>query len=574
MLVGAAADRWNVDASECDAAGGAVVRGGERLTFGELAEEAAERRPATPMLRPHQARQLAGKPLQRLDAPAKANGSLRFPGDVRLPGMLFAAVRMAPPGGRLSGYARDRIKSQPGIRRLVARDGWIAIVADNWWAAEQAMKAAAPRFTGNETPPDLRPLFEAAIGSQDSEERFSSGNYDEVTENSRALAATYFVAPAQHLGLEPVSATARFRGGALELWSASQAPGFAEALAASAGGLSAADVIFYPVPVGDPGGRALEADLAPIAVELARTLGQPVQATLSQHGAQNHDRASAGALMRMTALPGPMAIPEAWQMRIATDDGLASALARLAGEEPPGKLGRTALDGAVPPYAIANVRVQAVRCGLPVITGYMRGSPQRELCFATECFVDELARAAGMEPLAFRMSMLGSQPRLARCLQAAAQAAQWDGGRPGSTMGIAGCSAFGSHIGLVAIASLEQGRVKAHKLIAAVDCGRVINAGLVRQQIEGGLIWALAQATVASPEWLAGMPRARAIGGIALPRIGDSPEIVTHIIPSNDQPGGVSGLGTTVLAPAIANALFSGSGRRLRSLPFDLAAAA
>jgi isoquinoline 1-oxidoreductase beta subunit len=141
-------------------------------------------------------------------------------------------------------------------------------------------------------------------------------------------------------------------------------------------------------------------------------------------------------------------------------------------------------------------------------------------------------------------------------------------------MGIAGCSAFGSHIGLVAIASVEEGRVKAHKLVAAVDCGRVINAGLVRQQIEGGLIWALAQATVASPEWVAGMPRARAIGGIALPRIGDSPEIVTHIIPSNDEPGGVSGLGTTVLAPAVANALFAGSGRRLRSLPFDLAAAA
>jgi isoquinoline 1-oxidoreductase beta subunit len=139
-------------------------------------------------------------------------------------------------------------------------------------------------------------------------------------------------------------------------------------------------------------------------------------------------------------------------------------------------------------------------------------------------------------------------------------------------MGIAGCSAFGSHIGLVATASVEQGRIKVHKLVAAVDCGRIVNSGLVTQQIEGGLIWALAQATVAPAEWIAGMPRARAIGGIALPRIGDTPEFVTQLINSNDPPGGVSGLGTTVLAPAVANAIFAGTGRRLRDLPFDLAA--
>jgi isoquinoline 1-oxidoreductase beta subunit len=260
-------------------------------------------------------------------------------------------------------------------------------------------------------------------------------------------------------------------------------------------------------------------------------------------------------------------------MRVATADGLGSSLARLAGADVPGKLGRTSLDAAVPPYAIPNVRVQAARADLPITIGYMRGSPQRELCFATECFVDELARAAGMEPLAFRMSMLGSQPRLARCLQAAAAAAQWDGGGPGSTMGMAGCSAFGSHIGLVAVASIENQRVRVHKLVAAVDCGRVINSAIVTQQIAGGLTWALGQATAATPEWVAGMPRSRPFSGIALPRIGDSPEIVIQLLDNDDPPGGVSGLGTTVLAPAVANAIFSGTGQRLRDLPFDLAAA-
>jgi isoquinoline 1-oxidoreductase subunit beta len=209
----------------------------------------------------------------------------------------------------------------------------------------------------------------------------------------------------------------------------------------------------------------------------------------------------------------------------------------------------------------------------PFAPGYMRGSPQREFAFFTESFIDELAHAAGMEPLAFRMSMLGGNARLARCLQAVAQLAGWDGGGLGSTMGIAGASAFGSHIGLVATASLEGQRIKVHRLTAAVDCGRPVNSGLVEQQIEGGLMWALAQATIPSPEWIAGMPRARPMGGLDLPGLGGTPEIVVQILPSTDDPGGVSGLGTLPLAPAVANAIHAGSGKRMRSLPFDPVAA-
>jgi isoquinoline 1-oxidoreductase beta subunit len=138
-------------------------------------------------------------------------------------------------------------------------------------------------------------------------------------------------------------------------------------------------------------------------------------------------------------------------------------------------------------------------------------------------------------------------------------------------MGIAGASAYGSHIGLVASASIgDNQRVKVHRLVAAVDCGRVVNSGLVEQQVTGALIWAVAQATVASPEWIAGMPRARPIGGIALPRLGDTPDIVVQIIPSSEQAGGINGLGALPLAPAIANAIHAGSGKRMRSLPFDL----
>jgi isoquinoline 1-oxidoreductase beta subunit len=560
MLVGAAADRWNVDPGKCDTADGFVINGVRTATFGELAEEAAYRTPPHhPPLRQTAKERLIGQPLQRLDGPAKADGSWRFAADVRLPGMLFASARMAPPGGKLTGFSQEAIARMPGVRHVSATAQWIAVVADSWWTAEQAIKTADPKFSGPRSPADLRPLFDEALANHDPQHWFSRGDYDGVTRGLRPLAATYYVAPSQHLGLEPLTATARVNSGEVELWAATQAPRFGHAYAA-----------FYPMPGGEPAGRAMEPDAAPIAIALARTVGRPVQVVLSQWSSQNHDRPAPGALARMTALPGAGGITASWAMKLATADGLGSALARLAGKDPPEKFDQSALDGAVPPYSIPNMRIDAVRTSLPFAPGYMRGSPQREFAFFTECFIDELAHAAGIEPLSFRMSMLGQNGRLARCLQAATRQAGWDGGAPGSMMGIAGASAFGSHIGLVASASIgDDQRVNVHRLVAAVDCGRVINSGLVEQQVAGALVWALAQATVPSPEWVAGMPRARPIGGIALPRLGDTPDIVVQIIPSSDPSGGINGLGALPLAPAVANAIHAGSGKRMRSLPFE-----
>jgi isoquinoline 1-oxidoreductase beta subunit len=256
-------------------------------------------------------------------------------------------------------------------------------------------------------------------------------------------------------------------------------------------------------------------------------------------------------------------------MEIAAVDGMAASLGRMLDAENKRKLVRAAMNG-MPPYAIPNVTIEAVHLSLPLRVGYMRGSPEREHAFFTESFIDELAHAAGLEPLAFRMSMLGQNGRLARCLQGAARLAGWDGGGPGSTMGLAGWSAFGSHIGLVASARIDSDqRVKVDRLVAAVDCGRAVNTGLIAQQIEAGLIWALAQATMPSPEWIAGMPRARTFGALGLPRLGETPQIIVEIIPSSAPPGGISGLGTTVLAPGVANAIHAASGKRMRTLPFD-----
>ena len=573
MLVGAAADRWNVDPSTCDTADGFVLNGVRTFTFGELAEEAADRSPPgnTP-LRTSTKGRLIGQPLQRLDGPAKAQGSWRFAGDVRLPGMLFAAARIAPPDGKLAKFDRSDVERAAGVRHVAVREGWVAVVADSWWAAERAVKAADPVFSGTRTPGNMRALFEHAV-EHGRPRRFRRGNYDGAVRGSRPLAATYFVAPSQHLGLEPVTATARFDGRHLELWAPTQAPGLARDAAAKAGRIGTSSVFLYPMPVGEPAGRAMESDAIPIAAELAREVRGAVQITLSHAASQNHDLVSSGALARMTALPGEGGITAAWKMQIATVDGMGSAIPRMLGSGHKGRAIRNAVI-AIPPYSIPNVMTEVVRPELPFPVGYMRGSPHREFAFFTESFIDELAHTAGLEPVAFRMSMLGNNGRLARCLQAAARLASWDGGGAGSTMGIAGASAYGSHIGLVAIASIgDDQRVKVHRLVAAVDCGRVVNSGVAEQQIAAGLIWSLAQATIASPEWIAGMPRARPLGSLGQPRIGDTPDLTVSIIPSSDPPGGISGLGTLPLAPAVANAIHAGSGKRMRSLPFDVMAA-
>ena len=290
MLVGAAADRWNADPADCETADGFVMNRGRTFTFGELAEEAADRSPpGNPHLRQSANGRLIGQPLPRLDGPSKADGAWRFGGDVRLPGMLFASVRIAPLGGRLAGHSSEAVERLGGVRHLAVRDTWIGVVAETWWAAERALEAANPVFSAAPTTADIRHLFDDALAGGSPRRSFRRGNYESAVKGSRPLAASYFVAPSQHLSVEPQTATARFDGRRLELWVPTQAPGLARAAAARAARLSTGDIALYPMPVGSPAGRALESDAIPYAVELARLVKAPVQVVLSQSSTQNHD---------------------------------------------------------------------------------------------------------------------------------------------------------------------------------------------------------------------------------------------------------------------------------------------
>jgi len=571
MLCAAAATRWGVNAAECDTDSGFVVHEGKRLGFGEVAADAAGQRPPdAPQLRPAGTGKLAGEPLPRLDLPAKSDGSLRFASDVRLPRMIFASVRMAPPDGRLRGFSRAGAKQQQGLIDLVVHRDWIAALGETWWAADRALTRAAPRFTGKGDG-DLAARLSDRLESSKAKRLFERGDYEAATKDSRPLSATYSIAAAPHHSLEAPAAVARFTGDRLEVWVGTQLPDLARAAAAKAAGIAEREVALYAMPVGDGSGSAMGVGAIAIAAELAKRSGRPISLALSPATAQNQDTVRSPIMARLAALPASDGTIAAWSARIAGAPGLEASLARATGNPAP----KYAPKGAIPPYGIPAIRIDAVDAGLPVRTGYMRGGDEAVIAFATESFVDEMARALGAEPLAYRIGLLGGAARLARAITTAAAIGGWDGGAPGSTMGLACASLYGSHIGLLAEATLgADQRVKVSRLVAAVDAGRIVNPGLVRQQVEGGLLAALAAAVVPAPEWVAGMPRAAPMRGRGFERLHDVPKIEVEIIGSEEPPGGISGLGMAVLAPAVANALAAGTGKRLRNLPFDPMSAA
>ncbi|MEO7787014.1 MAG: molybdopterin cofactor-binding domain-containing protein [Sphingomicrobium sp.] len=568
LLVAAAAKRWGVAAAECDTADGAVIHEGKRIGLGALAAAAAERDPAPVAIRAAGTGKLAGKELARLDLPPKSDGSMRFAGDVRLPGMLFASLRMAPPGGALKGFGEAPARRVAGVRDVVVGDGWLAAIGETWAAAEKALVVAEPRWSGP-AGIDSAAVTKAprdALAKGDAEAVFARGDAAAAAAGSAPVTAEYRIAPGEHLDLEPMCATARFTGDRLELWAPTQAPEFARAAAAEAGDVPASSVVIYPTAVGGGSGRAIEAEAVPIAVILTRKAGRPVQLTVPHAVCANRDRMRPPLLAVVTAVPAAASgTIAAWSATIATAPGLEGALARLARVAEPA----ADISAAVPPYAIPAISVARVAATLPIATGYMRGGFDGMAGFVTESFIDEVARAMGAEPLAFRVAMLGGNVRLAKTIMTAAAIGQWDGGGSGSMMGLACASAFGSHIGLLAQARIGEGqRIVVDRLVAAVDCGRAVNPNLVRQQVEGGLLAALALATMPAPVIVAGMPRARPLRTLGLERLAGTPKIEVELIPSNEAPGGVSGLAYPVLAAAVGNALAAG-GRRLRALPFD-----
>jgi len=586
LLARAAADRWDVDWQACEAKDGFIVHGTQRLSFGALAAAAAEYDlPGTPALqenppaeRPGSA--VAGAALRypRLDLPSKVNGSHPFAGDVRLPDMVFAAIRHAPVGtAELGSFEEAPARGMDGFLRLVKGPGWLAAVGTNWWAAERALAAIAPRFTVKQ-PADSEEMDQAlsqALRRGDAVRMAERGDPDEWLADDFSLALRYDVAPALHATLETAAATARLREGRLELWAALQAPEAARRAAAAALGLSAGNVVIYPMAAGGSFDRRLEHDHVIEAALIARELGRPVQLMWSrwqEHVAGRPRTPVAAVLAARTAATGE---PVAWKARLAMPASAREFGRRLFDADSPldaidaaeGSGDALAMEGAEPPYAIPHLMVEHVPTRIDLPTGRLRGNAHGYTAFFTESFVDELAVRARREPLAFRMAMLGGEPRLAQCLQRVSALAGWNGGGDGSGQGLA-CHRIGrGYIAAVAQARRDEGGVRVDKISAVADIGRIVNLDIARQQIEGGLIFGLGLAIGASTAYAQGLPLTGRLGMLGLPLLADCPEIAVEFIASGEAPADPGELGVAVAAPAIANALYSATGVRFRKLP-------
>jgi isoquinoline 1-oxidoreductase beta subunit len=330
------------------------------------------------------------------------------------------------------------------------------------------------------------------------------------------------------------------------------------------------------MPGGGPSGMAFEHDVAVQAALIARAMQRPVQLCWSRTEQILRDYPRSPARARLQASLSSGATVDAWQAAIATAAARHEMRARLAGEKADaarrsarGAADAAAIGGAVPPYRIPHLAIDhlPIDSGLPA--GHVRGGPDGFTCFFTECFIDELAAASMVDPLNFRMGMLTGSPRLARCLQSATAMGGWSGGGTASGEGIACASLRGSHIAVMAKARRSERGLVVEQLVAAVDCGRVINPSLVRQQIEGGLVAGLAMAIGATTRYRRGLARARRLGELNVPILAQTPQIAVDILTSEAEPGGVSDIAVPLVAPAVANALFTTTGRRLRRLPLN-----
>ncbi len=591
MLVGAAAARWQVAAADCKTADGAVVHpDGRRLGYGELAAAAAKIDvPGEVPLKPREQYQLVGTAAPRLDVPAKVNGRTRYGIDVRLPGMLYAAVAGCPvPGGGIAKVDETEARKIPGVLGVVRYEGLagcapgVGVVARGYWLARRALDQLA--ITWDEGPHgklDSGELMAQMRAALDDSSR-SGFTFHERGDGAKALAgaprvlrADYSAPWLAHAALEPMNCTAQFVDGRLRLWVPTQAASFALETAARASGLSKDRIDLVTTAIGGGFGRRLESDFVVPAVALARAMQPaPVQVIWSREEDMRHDFYRPAAVARLQAALDEKGEPVAWVTKSVSDAITPQFLARnypllsrINGPTPD----RTQSEGLFDQsYEIPNRHCAHVTFDTPVPVGNWRSVGHSHMAFFSESFVDEMAQAAGRDPYEYRRSLLRNHPRHRAVLELAAEKAGW--GRPpaGRALGIALHESFNSIVAQVAEVSIEDKRPRVHRVVCAIDCGTVVNPGIVAQQIEGAVVFGLTATLNGQITLRNGRVEQGNFPDYEVIRLREAPEVQTFIVPSTERPAGVGEPGTPPIAPAVANAVFALTGQRLRSLPLRL----
>ncbi len=575
MLVQAAAQQWQVDPASCTTANGEVTHkeSGRKLSYGALATAASRQAPPKEVaLKDPKDFALIGKPLKRLDTPDKVNGKAVYGIDAILADMKFATLKACPVfGGKVGKVDDSAAKKIPGVQKIVVLDDMVAVVGDHMWAAKKGLDALVidwdegpnARLSSNDIWQDLR-----AASEKDGVVAKSEGDIAKGLATGDKLEASFELPFLAHATMEPLNATVHLKPDSCEIWTGTQVLARVQSEAAKAAGLPVEKVIANNHLLGGGFGRRLEPDMVVAAVRVAKQVDGPVKVVWTREEDIQHDiyrpvyRDTIAATLSDGKIIG-------WKYRVSGS----SIMARWLPPAFEKGIDIDAVDSAVDmPYDIPNFHVEYVRAEPPAVpTGFWRGVGPNNNVFAIECFMDELARKAGKDPIAFRRAMLGKNPRLLAALDYVAEKSGWGQPLPARVgRGVSVQPSFASFIATVVEAEVDQqGEVHLRRVISAVDTGIAVNPDTIVAQLEGGLIFGLTAALYGEITIDKGRVQQSNFHDYRMLRIDQAPKIEVHVIKSGEPPGGIGETGVTAGPPALRNAILAATGVALRRLPID-----
>jgi isoquinoline 1-oxidoreductase subunit beta len=569
MLTMAAAKHWQVDIAECRALNGTIAARGKVLTYGQLAAAAArETTPKDVKLKPKSEFRIIGTSTARIDTPGKVDGSAEFGLDVKLPGMLYAAIAQSPVlGGKVRTLDSGAAERMPGVRRVVRTDSGVVVVADHFWQALQARKTLEitwdpggnARLDNQAISAMLKNTAAAGAGLT----ARADGNVAQALKSAKErFNSTYELPLLAHATMEPMNCTADVKANGCDLYVGTQVQQVAQTTAAAAAGLQPAQVRVHTTLLGGGFGRRLDIDFIPAAVEASKAAGAPVKLIWTREDDMTHDTYRPPALEEVSGGFDTAGKMTAFSLHIISP----SITARMF---PPVKgVDDSVIEYAINyPYDVPNVAVTYSRQEIGVDVGYMRSVSHAPNCFVIESFMDEMAAAAAKNPYDFRMELLHKKPRHMRVLQLAAERAGFGRAPAGRYHGMALMEGYTTHLAQIAEISLEQGALKVHRIVCVVDCGQMINPRIVESQIESGIVFGLSAALWGEVTIAAGRVQQTNFNNYRLVRGNEMPEIDVHLVDSSEPPGGIGEPAVALVAPAICNAIFAATGKRIRSLP-------
>ncbi|MGA8049901.1 MAG: xanthine dehydrogenase family protein molybdopterin-binding subunit [Burkholderiales bacterium] len=574
MLLAAAAETWKANKADCRTVNGMVVhKSGKKLSYGRLVAKASKQPvPANPKLKDPKEFKLLGHGLRRLDTPAKVNGSAKFGLDVRLPGMLIAVMARPPvPGGKALSVDDSKAKAIKGVRQVIQIPQGVAVLADGYWPAKQGRDALEIKWddgpnAGLSSEGVTRMLTEAT--AVEGKVGRNEGDIHSVAA-AKAIEARYEAPYLAHACMEPMNCTAWVKSDGVEIWAGTQSQGPSQGILGQVAGVAPGKVQVHTMFLGGGFGRRFAPDFTVGATLLSKMSGKPVKLVYTREDDMRAYYYRPASVTRFTGGLDAEGKPIAFSARVASPSIMeGSGFMKI----PPTGVDQLAVEGIADlPYDIPNLRIEYSRVEPGVQVWFWRSVGHSQNIFFSESFIDELAHEAGQDPFEFRRSLLGKQPRYKGVLEAAADKAGWGTPMPdGVHRGIAVAQSFGSYVAEVADVSVGQdGKVKVHRVVAAVDCGMTVNPEIIKRQIESAIVYGLSAMLYGRITFKDGRVEQGNFDSYPVLRMNEMPQVEVHIVPSTENPGGIGEPGLPALAPAVTNAIFAATGKRIRRLPID-----